>query len=511
MSAAPEPALAHEAGSTPRLASPRAAAAIFAALLALPLALPLLWPVPWNADLPNHWARLSMLAMPAGDPLNAFYEFKFGVIPNLAMELIYFVLHPLLSPQAMATLAWALAVVLPATGAWRLSGALHGRPQLAALLAPLSALNLPVSAGLLNFAVGMGIMLHALALWFSVDRRRFWTRLALFNAAGVALFFCHAAAYAAFVLAIGLIEAAPRRGDAPAAWLRRACQALACVGPPALLWFLAEALDARVPSASSKMLAVFAPFWTGIGASDLVAAGGALAVLCGALLERRLFVEPRLCWALAGFAALALAIPSGWASGGLLDARIAISGYFLALAALRWEWRLRDARVVVPLIAALCLVRVALQAPEWRGYDQKLAEFRAEIAAIEPGGRALVIQGPLDACPQDLSFVQNLSAFVAIDRRALVSTLFTGAGMQPLRLRASGDRAIPWTPVQAPFLMPGAKARTPEAAALLQALGHWRDDYGWIVDLHAECAWRPDALGLTKVAGGDVADLYRVK
>lgn len=89
------------------------------ALLAL-MTLPVLFPIPRTADLVNHWARLTVLAMPVSDPLNAFYRVEWGVIPNLGIDLIYMLLASLLSVETIVRLAFILSFWLPAIGIWLL-------------------------------------------------------------------------------------------------------------------------------------------------------------------------------------------------------------------------------------------------------------------------------------------------------------------------------------------------------------------------------------------------------
>ena len=92
----------------------RAVGFLYAALLLLMTTPILIWPVPRSWDLVNHWARLTLLTMPASDPLNAIYQVKFDLIPNLAIDFIYLALSWALSPQSVVRLAWAASFLLPA-------------------------------------------------------------------------------------------------------------------------------------------------------------------------------------------------------------------------------------------------------------------------------------------------------------------------------------------------------------------------------------------------------------
>ena len=101
------------------LASPRVAALIYAALVAAMAAPALIWPIPRGNDIVDHWARLTLYHMAPGDPLNALYRVRFGLIPNLGLDALYLALSPLLSAQSVVRLAWMLAIALPAWGPGR--------------------------------------------------------------------------------------------------------------------------------------------------------------------------------------------------------------------------------------------------------------------------------------------------------------------------------------------------------------------------------------------------------
>jgi hypothetical protein len=176
--------------------------AALVAVMAVPVAI---WPIPRSWDLVNHWARLTLYHMPAGDPLRTLYQARLTLIPNLAVDLAYLALSPLLSAESVIRLAWIAAFALPAWGAWRLNRALHGAPQPIILVVPALSYNLVTTLGLVNFALGMGLAIHAVAWWLTIDRSRPWTRFVVFNLMSAALFFCHLAAYAGFCLVVGLI------------------------------------------------------------------------------------------------------------------------------------------------------------------------------------------------------------------------------------------------------------------------------------------------------------------
>ena len=478
---------------------------IYAGLTALALTPLLIWPIPRTADLINHWARLTLINMPLSDPLRAYYQYKLAIIPNLAIDLAAVCLLPILSAQSIVTLFWMLAIIVPAWGVWRLQLALFGRPQLTLLLAPLAAYNIVVSTGLVNFAVGMGLTLHAMAWWLTIDRQRIWARFFLFNAIGVALFFCHIAAYAAFCLIICLIEATPAPGDTPRQWLRRCLVAALATCGAFALWPLAEPIDSRVAYASPKILAFFAPVWSGIPVSDMIALGGVLGILAFAYLGRQLRASRQLVWPMLFFGMIALAIPSSWGSGSLLDARLMALWFLIGIATLGWEWRGANARIAPWIVGTLCVARVATVMPEWQAYDRDASALRQALGAIEPGQRALVVQSSEALCSIDMTYEQHLADFAIIDRRAMVNTLFTGAGMQPVRPVRRFDQSLSWEP-QHWASLDQSEAGSPTALA-----SKWRDNFDIVIALHGPCSWRPQGEGLRLIGQSPLADIYSLK
>ena len=84
--------------------------------------------------------------------------------------------------------------------------------------------------------------------------------------------------------------------------------------------------------------------------------------------------------------------------------------------------------------------------------------------------------------------------FVVIDRRALVSTLFTGRGMQPVASADPRLAAMPWTP--------------PRFDWLARYAPDWARLYDIVIAQHVDCDWRPDLAGWTPVAETPEATVY---
>jgi hypothetical protein len=473
---------------------------LFCALLALTFAPLAIWPIPPSFDLVNHWARLTLYGMAPSDPLAALYQFHFALIPDLAIDLANLALSALLSPQMVATLAWAASIGLPAWGAWRVSKALNGASQPAILFTPVLSYNLVVTLGLVNFAIGMGLALHAFAFWLTIDRRRLAFRLALFNAISAGLFFCHLAAYASLVLLVALYELAPSQPGEPwRAWAKRNLVAPAHFLAGLALLAFAAPIDARTGGPGSKLATLAAPMFSQTVEAGVLASLALVVALSVALLTRRVAFAPAMRWPLIGLTAIVALAPSAHGAADFIDARLAVLLAYIVMASLQGprERAERAWAAALAIVAVIALVGAA--APHWAAYDGDAAEFRHAIGVIPPGARVLVVAPPAGRCPEvdEEDFVRGQMNFVVIDRRALVSTLFTGRGMQPVATRDPRLAEAPWTP--------------PTLDWLGRHLADWAGRYDTLIALHVECDWRPEHSGWTPVAETAQATIYAAR
>lgn len=134
-----------------------------------------------------------------------------GAYPNLGLDLIYIALAPLLGAEMVVRLAFILAFWLPALGVWALHRVWAQEPSPTILIAPILSYNLVTTVGLVNYGLGMGFALIALAWWAAHERRRVLYDLLVVNAVAIALFFCHLMALASFCIIFGFLEATPHQ------------------------------------------------------------------------------------------------------------------------------------------------------------------------------------------------------------------------------------------------------------------------------------------------------------
>jgi len=489
------------------LASPLAVGAVFAALLVVAVLPVWLWPIPRGNDIVNHWARLTLYRLAPDDPIAGLYRAHFGLVPNLGLDALYLALSAWASPQAVTQFAWMLAVALPALGALAIHSALYEKPSPTILLVPLLSYNIATSTGLLNYSLGIGLGLLALA--YALSRPRFGLReiLAL-NVLGGVLFFCHLIAWAAYALLLGLILVSvwPLSLRALA---RRAGLAVLAQAAPLVLVAFREAPPSTYSMGEQASIG-FLQATTGSFAAPYGAVFLPLALAIALVL--RLRVAPAARLALLGFALAAWAAPSAQGAATLIDARLKVYVWYFGLAVVSAEAsdRLRAPLALVAL--ALTAARVYAVAPVWERFQDQAAEVRAALTALPPGSRALVVE-PSGCRDPRLPSLTALTPFAVIDRRAYVNTLFAQSGIQPA---APADVALdgsPNLPMDSRWLTPKGQAELPAwhtqakwAAPYLD----WRRHFTHILDAHGACASAVEATGLTRLGGGGGLDIYRI-
>ncbi len=472
----------------------------FVALLAAMTLLVVVFPVPRTSDLINHWARLTLLTMPSGDPLNAIYSVEWGVIPNLGIDGLYMALSPWLAPATVARLAFALSFVLPALGAYALHRALTTTPSPTILLAPVLSYNAVTTVGLTSYGIGVGVALFALA-WRAGHPGLRARELLVLNLAAVALFFCHLIAFAAFCAVFGLMEASAGESEPWLAGLKRALISPLYVAAGLALMAFMRPMPSGFELASYKAQMIAAPFDSRL-AADLPFALGVVALVAVLIVERALGVARPARLAVLGFGALAVLAPSSHGATVLIDARLMVFWVYLALAAIHLR---EDLAIVAPAATALALIRLAILWPAWSDYDAKVADLREAFKAIPLGSRVLTVT-PSGCGDYQLPLYYNLSTFATIDRRSSVNTLFSGRGMQPIRARDEKLDIAPQMAMSESWLTASFDGRP-----WTEAFARWRDHFDVVVDIHGACASDLQVPGLERVARSAIGDVYLKK
>jgi hypothetical protein len=505
-------------------------ASVYAALAFFTLAPLLLVEIPPLIDYANHLSRYHVIATIDSNPtLQSFFEVRWALLPNLALDLVAPALMKTMSPYDAGRVIVGASMLLTVGSGAALHRAVHGRVGLWPAATFLLVFNLVLAWGFLNYLITVAFALFAVAGWVALRGANAWWRLALFSLVATVLFFGHLLACGIYALVIAAHEAerAYRRGFRP----RRAILRDMAVGAgqfavPFALWFMAPTGEAETYTIygtwQDKVLALFSPFLF----FDTALERGIIIVL-GALLIRALFrkyivIAPGFVWPLVALSLLAAAMPNTILSVAQVGFRLTPVILLLLVGVARP--RLPDRRHAIALAAgalAIFAARTASIAESWQAHDRAYAEFRAAAAKIENGARILSVQDrPGGKRHPHEGLYWHLATLATIDRDAFSPTFFADPGKHPVRVRAAvaALHAPDVEPISVEDLV---RAADPAESAALAAVklrygyrvfwAFWPDRFDYVLVMHFDRPLaNPLPRHLTRVAAGSYFDLYRV-
>jgi hypothetical protein len=496
------------------------ALSILCAVLLFPL---LLTDVPPLLDYPNHLARLMVLADNGADPILArFYRSNWGIMPNLAIDLIGLPLMWVLPVHVAGRVLLGIVLLLPVFGTVAYSRAAFGRATWWSLGSVLVAYNAGYLEGFLSFMTGTGMALLLASCWLRWRETAPMRTLAIAVPGVVVLFFFHLMGVVFFALLIGASELSqlsvymrqPRR------LALRVLYGVAIFVVPAVLYRFSElqemADETVYLSVAKKAAQLLEPVSNyslplDIATAVLIAGGLILAAVTG-----RLRTPPRTTVALVIVALLYVAAPSEYKGTYNLDMRFVVYlGFLLFGAVAPMGLQPRTGRFILAGVAALFMVRMAVVSDVWIGHNRDLAQLRTVIAHAEPGSLVFIT----DVKPEDepdywangprarwlsngLRMDPHWPALLLIERRAWWPYLFDNPSQQPIRTRQPyrglADSMV-HLPASGELQVPGKVGLCGFDLVLLMDAGGVRDVAHYAADR------------LTLIEGNDTAALFRIK
>jgi hypothetical protein len=428
------------------LATDRGAAAKTLAAFALLLAVvsaPLFSTVlPPLVDYPNHLARLQLIAT-GGDE---FYAVRWAPLPDLAADLVVPVLARAMPLELAGKLFLVMSFTLLAGGTLWLNHVTSGRWRWWPLLAFALLYNRSLLWGFINYLFGLGVALCGVALWLSLDERR-WLRVPVSAAVALGCFFSHFAAFGIYALAIAGVELLPvlslirarRYGNAGE---RIALAAVQFIVPAIIfLGFAPHASGGPISFAFWRkfdlLFSVFDNYSRPFDVGCFVLFVGLISALAW---RRRLAIAPRLGIALAFVAAAYVLLPNQAFSGSGADHRVPVA-LFLLLIAATWPSAPLPRRAALAVGFAVTAVFAARMAVIEGLWLKSGAVYAAEIAVIDtlPRGAKLAVAFPTREVSAGGIPQLHVATLAAAWRAAFVPTVFAYAAQQPLALRPPYD------------------------------------------------------------------------
>ncbi len=494
---------------------PSGRVSLFALLFLLSLAPVLLVDIPAGVDVPNHLARMGLLARSDADP-SPYYDVRWVLNPNLAMDVIVPALGSVLGVEVAFKTFYVVTQVLLVTGAVALELAEKRKFSYAGFVALLFLYSTPFAWGFLNFAFGLGLALWGIAAFVLLAGRPMLVRAAVHALVLLVLFVAHFLALGLYGFTIGLIELwrLVHARSAPAEFLRAAAWLAA---PLAVVMALLQAGGGAIGGPRNEWLLLAKSVWLLASVngyswwlSGLFGLASAVALLI--LVRRRALDVQRAGWLLlTGFGMLFVLMPFRLLETAFVDVRVVPTAALILPAFVRIRGGDRVVRAVATALVGVLLANVAVVAhAQWtysRRYGQVLDSFRF----VERASRVLVAtDGDLADPPKELlDYPLYHAPTLAADLRdSYVPSLFAQPGKQPLTLRdevrhlAAGDGAV----LPFPYLESVARGEAAEAPAFVRA---WVQDYDYLYVI-GEASTSAMPQQLQPLYRGESFTLYRI-
>lgn len=493
--------------------------ALLAATLCLAVA-PLLicWPVPALLDYPNHLARMALLMRAASGNPHPDYEVVWSFIPNLAMDLVVPWLGRWMRIETAGLLFLLAGKALLVVGAAALERTVKGRVAWAGFVAIIALWAAPFAWGFVNFEIGLGVSLIALAGWLRLTRRPFLPWLAIWHAlACAALFSTHLFALGIYGWSVGICELWRWRRD-EVSWGARLAITLVLALPPLALLLASRASGASIGGDvtlwSLQGKAMFGLAANGFSqvASAIVVGAAALAAYVVWRRREAAFIGAG-GWLALSYAALFAVMPNRIADTQFVDIRVVVAAFFVlpAFVEIRWHDR-RGPRAARAALVGLIGLTTTVAALHQASFAPTYRALARSFDQLPPRARLLLAYDvETDTMPPSIwDFPFHHAAAPAVFRRDVYMQLFTHAGMQTLQpARHLGPiGALSSGPVSVTSL---AESWAPRAATPDTPVWSRDFDYLYVFWLEGRPLPGPVAEGLRPIASGPRFTLYRIE
>jgi hypothetical protein len=480
----------------------------------------LLTDVPPLLDYPNHLARMVLLAWPHDPTLSRLAVPHWGIIPDLAIDLVMPPLLHILPVYLAGRLVLGGIILLPVLGSVAYSRAACGERSWWALGVGLVGYNEAVLLGFVNFIAAVGVALFVAAAWLHWRETHPWRAGMLAATGALAVFFCHLMGLP--LLALLLVSYEVTQVSRRSGWHNAAARLLllsAIFLPVVVLYALSPLSDQGGPVAFGslwyKAWQAFAPVVNYRFGLDLVTACGIVAFLLACALSGRLRVAPAARLALPVLALLFVICPGNAKGAQNIDLRFSIMLALLLFAAV--QPRALPRRVCQAATTAaimLFALRMTVLAAAWHGSAADIADLRRVIADVPPDSTVLAASVAPSEAPR---YWQNaptwrrlsngtridphMAALLLIEHHAFWPFLFDNPSQQPIAQQPRYRSLATQT------------GSMPDVGAFARASGVNLCGFDFVLLLDAGGAADPAGIAggrLIFLKGEDFAALYRV-
>lgn len=418
---------------------------------------------PGLQDYPNHLARTFILTH-LGDPIfREYYASNLAPVPNLGWDIFSIVASRFLTLSRTGQLFIVLSCVTLVTGCFALNRAIVGRWTIAPLFVLPFVFNTGFNKGFLSFNLGIGVSLWAAAWWVSLDEHRWRLRLIGAFFFSCLLYFIHFyawACYGIFLLGWTLTQATRDIRDglsSSTALLRVARDGLQAI-PPALFAAITLFLLKGEEIPPTEALRHFEPPYSRISDLDRLIDLGTpfindvlLIVTCAAFLYAVFTGNFRYKGGSTASIVLCVilffTLPSEVEQTSYVSWRILFAGLLFLFSSLDSTAKL-DQKIFPIFAIAIAAVTIAisiLHIRQWDEAEHVHTDLSHLIAPIPDGSAIFMAHSGHEE--KDLGTrsagLYHIGAFAVIEKRALLQSLFTFIGQQPLRYKNLALQNVP--------------------------------------------------------------------
>lgn len=410
----------------------RLVTAVYCLLCGLSL-IPFLWfSEPPITDFANHAARLFIACHQSDSAFAAMYQYRIGIIPNLAVDAVNLPLCGLVSPSMVLRLVTSGSLGVIYLSGWLIQQRLFGRPNAFLFLAPAIAFNLVTLMGYMNYLAGVAIvcLLVTYAIW---RQRSFRALLIACNLSGLALFFCHifALLFGMMVFFGLMLNREPLSAEGV---MRASLKTLGLFAVPIALMGFVPSSEHALNIGYDDKLRASPPLIMSKTFSMRLCGVGLIAALYLAFRNSIATISPILRIPLAIVGLFVLLAPNQIQQGYDIDVRTLVALAYLAFMALR---PLKNEVAVTGVLAATSAFFVSTQlwaaVTIWQPFSRQVDEFRAASEVMPATSRVLTLTDLNDSglVAWPTAYI-HLTSYATIDRHIFNPLEFTGVGMQPL-------------------------------------------------------------------------------
>ena len=509
--------------------------AVLAAMVLVPA---LLFPLPPLIDYPNHLARIWLIAGGVHvPPMDRFYfEDWRGVGAGIGIDAIAKLLSPILPAAGIGVVLLMLAMLAPPLGAIALNARLFGGVNAWQPFFLMFWCTQTLVAGFLNFQIGLGLALLAVAADTKAARGGPWALYGWRIASGIVLLIVHP--FALFFFAV--LQAAIAFGSDRPVWreipqrLGRASATAAIALVPLAIYFLyVRGIPGSEDRAGAKAIfndwtgtvrAMMSPFTSYDNIVDVVSFLPLVGLVVWALAKRKFQAHKGLILVAAVFTVIAAFMPNTFGRTGWIDKRFPMLALLTALSATRLTIDLKRQNWVLAGAVALVAVRTAWISLNWAAFTPLVESMRTALADVPAGARVLPLQHDNTSrvglfhllgrtTPNFDETFRHYPAMMIPWRHAFTPMMFAQYREKPIQLQPS---VVPISNPTGGVLfsvhaLDNFKLLNPRT----QYIRNWRQHFDYVLVLNADIPDRNGPFtppkGLVPVNDTGFAQLYRVE